>query len=323
MPDSPEKPEPNHRPARVLITPVFNDRASVRVLMGKLADILGPSGWKICLVDDGSTLDPPQISDIAGAGFGGVILRLPHNMGHQAAIACGLGHVAATWPGADAVIIDADGEDRPEDLPGLLNSLAPQGLCAVVATRGRRSESTAFKCFYMVYKGLFGVLTGQRLNFGNFMVLSGDAVRRLASMQQVWLHVPAALIASRIPRISVSIDRGRRYAGASHMNFVSLSVHGLRALSVFPDAVFMRMIIAGTAIVATGFATLLVALLLKATGNATPGWFTTVSGIFLVTAIQAIGTFLTLLIVSGIVGRDRLRDASRLYLDCNPSVEVV
>ncbi len=314
-------PENNTAPLRVLIIPVFNDRASVRVLIGKLAEAVGPSGWKICLVDDGSTLDPPQTADIAGPGFGGVILRLPHNMGHQAAIACGLGYVAATWPGADAVIIDADGEDRPEDLPALLGNLTGQGLCAVVAKRGRRSESMAFKCFYTVYKGIFRLLTGQRLNFGNFMVLSGEAVRRLASMQQVWLHVPAALIASRIPRISVSIDRGRRYAGASHMNFVSLSVHGLRALSIFPDAVFMRMILAGTALIVAGLVASLVALVLKATGNATPGWFTSVAGVFLIIAVQAIGMFLTLLIVSGIMGRDRLRDASMLYLDCNALVE--
>ena len=308
-------------PASVFIIPVFNDRVSCAVLLREMATFVNAQDWRICLIDDGSTSDPPRLSDLIDSRLAGVILRLPHNMGHQAAIACGIGYVAANWPGANAVIMDADGEDQPSTVPALLSHLDPNALCAIVAERRGRTESAAFRIFYQVYKALFRLLTGHRIDFGNFMVLSGPAVRRLASMHQTWLHIPAALIASRIPRKGAPIDRGKRYAGQSQMNFVSLSVHGVRGLMVFADAVLMRLIFGGIVMIVAATAVALVALGLKVTGNATPGWFTTVVGIAVVMVMQTLEVFAVLLILAGLARGGILRDASKAYQDCIAGVE--
>lgn len=308
-------------PTSVLIIPVFNDRTSCAVLLGQLSALFSANDWRICLIDDGSTSDPPLLSDLIDSGLSGVILRLPHNIGHQAAIVCGIGYVAANWPGASAVIMDADGEDRPDAIPALMSQLDPTMLCAVVAQRRLRTESFVFRFFYGVYKALFRLLTGHPIDFGNFMALSGPAVLRLASMHQTWLHIPAALIASRIPRKNVPIDRGRRYAGQSRMNFVSLSVHGMRALMVFADVVLMRLIFGGIVLIVAAATIALIALALKVTGNATPGWFTTVVGILVVMVIQMLEIFAAFLILAGMARSDALRDASKAYQDCIVSVE--
>jgi glycosyltransferase involved in cell wall biosynthesis len=307
--------------ANALIIPVFNDRASCVVLLGQIAALFNAQDWRICLIDDGSTTDPPRLSDLTDSGLTGVILRLPHNMGHQPAIACGVGYVAANWPGTNAVIMDADGEDRPEAVSALLSHLDPTELCAIVAKRRRRTESLAFRFFYAVYKTLFRLLTGHRIDFGNFMALSGPAVHRLASMHQTWLHVPAALIASRIPRKNVPTDRGKRYAGKSGMNIVSLSVHGMRALMVFADAVLMRLIFGGIALIVVAIVIALIALGLKVTGNATPGWFTTVVGLRVVMVMQTLEIFAVLLILTSMARGGILRDASKAYQDCIASLE--
>lgn len=305
----------------VFIIPVFNDRTSCAVLLGKIAALFNAQDWRICLIDDGSTTDPPRLSDLTDFGLTGVILTLPHNMGHQPAIACGVGYVATNWPGANAVIMDADGEDRPEAVPDLLSHLDPTELCAIVAERRRRTESLAFRIFYAVYKMLFRLLTGHSIYFGNFMCLSGPAVHRLASMHQTWLHVPAALIASGIPRKNVPTDRGERYSGKSRMNFVSLSVHAMRAITVFADTVLMRLIFGGTALIVVATVIALIALGLKVTGNATPGWFTTVVGLLVVMVMQTLGIFVVLLILTGMARGGILRDTSKVYQDCIASSE--
>jgi hypothetical protein len=298
-------------PSNALIIPMFNDRASCSAVLAQIATVIRAQDWRICLIDDGSTRDPPMLCDLTDRGLSGVILRLPHNMGHQAAIACGIGYVAANWPGASAVIMDADGEDRPEVVPDLLSRLDPTQLCAVVAERRRRTEGVVFRIFYEVYKMLFRVLTGHSINFGNFMALSCSAVHRLASMRQTWLHIPAALITSGIPRKDVPTDRGKRYAGQSSMKYASLALLGMRALMIFAEVVLVRLIFAGIVLIVVATALALIALGLKITGNATPGWFTTVVGLGVITVMQTLAIFTVLLVLAGTTRGGILCDASR------------
>jgi glycosyltransferase involved in cell wall biosynthesis len=304
-----------------LIIPVFNDRNSCAVLLRQIAALFKGQDWRICVIDDGSTSESPSLSDLIELGLTGVILRLPHNMGHQTAIACGIGYVAANWPGRTAVIMDSDGEDRPEAVPTLLLHVEQNELCAVVAERRQRTESLRFRVFYLIYKALFRVLTGQTVDFGNFMVLSWPALNRLASMHQIWLHLPAALVASRIPRKNVPTARGKRYAGESRMNFISLSVHGMRALMVFVETVLMRVIVGTVALMTLWALLAMMALGLKFSGNASPGWLTTIVGLLAVMVVQTLGVFAALLILAGTGRRQILLDASKSYLQSVASVE--
>ena len=111
-------------PSTVLIVPAFNDRPSCARLLREISSLSGAHDWRICLVDDGSTTDAPQLSDLSDLCLRGTILRLTRNVGHQAAIACGVGYVAEIWPGVSALIMDADGL-RHWKAPSLMASLAP------------------------------------------------------------------------------------------------------------------------------------------------------------------------------------------------------
>lgn len=308
-------------PATAIILPVFNDRASLLVLLRAIAALPDAKVWRLCIVDDGSTIDPPQAADLGMAGLTGVVLRLCRNMGHQAAIACGIGYVAAQWPEADAVIMDADGEDRPQDIAALLACLDRAGLHAVVAVRRRRTESLGFRIGYAVYKRLFRLLSGQAMQFGNFMALSAPALRRLASMTETWTHVAAALIASRLPIRRVPTDRGTRYAGRSSMNLVSLSVHAARGLMVFADIVLMRLILACVALVGVAALLGLLAIGLKVTGNATPGWFTSAFGLLVLLVVQMAGIFAVSLVLLGVSRGGVLRNAASAHRDCIAATE--
>lgn len=123
-----------------VVTPVFEDGASFARLCRELSRLeLGGGRLEIVAVDDGSSVDPPVAASIADAGLAGRILRLKRNVGHQMAICAGLHRVAAEPRFSGAVVMDCDGEDRPEDIRRLLEAA---GDCdAVVALRRRDRKS--------------------------------------------------------------------------------------------------------------------------------------------------------------------------------------
>ncbi len=284
----------------VVVTPVFEDVEASSRLFQELAGVLGDRLFVVA-VDDGSVRQPVQAASIEAAGLDGVVLRLRRNVGHQRAIAVGLSWAAERLEGQQRVVVmDSDGEDRPETIPPLLAALAPD-VDVVVAQRRSRVETLKFKAFYIVYKWLFGVLTGRRISFGNFMALTPFAVRRLVSMQETTTHVAASVIASRLRATVLPLDRGPRYAGQSKMNFVGLALHGLRALMVFAEDVLVRVGLFCAVVAALTILSALAAVVLKLVDLASPGWFSTAQGLLFVMLLQTGTLTLTTLMLTGVV----------------------
>lgn len=275
--------------ALAIVIPVFDDWESVSMLVERLAAELpdGGRGSHLVLVDDGGTVPPPDLSPLIGrTGFSVTLVALTRNVGSQRAIAVGLCHAVEALRPARVVIMDADGEDRPEDVPALLAALDVNPGAIVVAQRRRRSEGLRFRLFYRFYKGLFALLTGVPISFGNFSAMGYAAARRLVAMHELLLHVPASLIRSRYPIVPVPTDRGRRYAGQSRMNLISLMVHGLSAIAVFSERIFTRILVMCAGIFMAAVLAVLAALALKAAGLATPGWTTSVASMMIIVILQ-------------------------------------
>src|SRR5215470_17918441 len=157
-----------------IVTPVFEDQESFAELCRRLAAVESAAGARfyVIAVDDGSLAAPPQLSALTEAKVSGEILRLARNVGHQAAIAIGLAHAQRMGGLTACVVMDSDGEDTPESIPGLLAAVEGDTVDVAVAQRAKRSETLTFQAFYAVYKRLFKLATGQVLRFGNFMALS-------------------------------------------------------------------------------------------------------------------------------------------------------
>jgi hypothetical protein len=215
------------------------------------------------------------------------MVRLALNLGHQRAIAVGLTEAAAR-PGVGAVVVmDSDGEDRPQDVPKLLARHVEMPGMVVFAQRSRRSESPLFKAGLWAYKRLFWLLAGQIIDFGNFSLLPIAAVRRLSHMPDLWNNLTATVMRSRLPYCRVPTPRGRRYAGQSKMSFVGLVIHGMSAMSVYSDVIFVRLLVGAAAVSVVALAAIAaVAIIRLATDLATPGWASTVTGVFLILLFQ-------------------------------------
>lgn len=285
----------------VIVTPVYEDVEASSRLFKELATVFGREVF-IVAVDDGSVRQPVDASSISAAGIHGVVIKLRRNVGHQRAIAIGLNYVADHLPEAwRIVVMDSDGEDLPISIRELIWLLESADVDVAVAQRKSRIETLRFKTFYVVYRWLFKLFTGRRISFGNFMALKPAAIKRLVAMQELWIHVAGCVLISKLRLAVCPLDRGRRYAGQSKMNFVGLTLHGFRGLMVFAEDVLVRVGIACALIAVLAVLASVAALILKLIGFATPGWFSVALGILLLVFLQTGALTLMTLMLTGVI----------------------
>lgn len=272
-----------------LVLPVYRDWPSLARLLQAIDRVAAAESLALAVIAVNDCPGQAAAVDRIG-GWAAIehleVLHLTRNLGHQRAIAIGLSHVAVSTRCDCVIVMDADGEDRPEDMVRLISRFRTDPGAIVVAERCRRSEGMVFRSSYRLYKAAFRMLTGQSVDFGNFCLIPQPLLVHLVSMSEIWSSFPGGLIQSRLPLHRVPTERGVRYEGRSTMNFVALVMHGLGAISVFSEAVFIRVTLLSLAfLVLTGTAILTV-LCLKFTGHATPGWASNLAVSLSILAIQ-------------------------------------
>jgi len=276
-----------------VVSPVFNDWACLPELLARLDKALSTIGGAadVFLIDDASPIArPPAIVGSYDAIRSIWAVRLLRNLGHQRAIAVGMGLVS-TLEGYDALLVlDSDGEDRPEDLGKLYSALRQSDASAVVfASRMKRTEGWWFKFMYWLFRQSHRALTGIPVRFGNFSLVPVRLVRSLMLVSDLWNHYAAAVIKARLPYISVPCPRGSRIAGTSQMNLVSLTTHGLRAFSVFSEEIGTRALLTCLALFALSIlGSALVLIIRFGTPYAVPGWATVAMAFAILAALQCL-----------------------------------
>lgn len=269
----------------VIVTPVYEDTESFYQLAQKIENIYQDQVTVIA-VEDGSlhqVIDMQQCPSTMGVH----VLRLKRNVGHQKAIAIGLSYLEDKISKSTRVVVmDSDGEDRPETINELTKALEQDTIDIAVSVRKSRVESFKFKLFYQVYRLIFKLLTGHNIRFGNFMALRLGSMKRLLTYAELQTHLAGTVILAKCRINSVLIDRGPRYAGQSKMNFAGLVLHGLRALMIFADFVLVRLGIASLIFIGVIAAVIIATIFLKSIGMATPGWFSIALGMLTLLLIQ-------------------------------------
>jgi glycosyltransferase involved in cell wall biosynthesis len=279
-----------------VVIPVFNDWRSLSKLIGKLelVDLPPRSSLSLFVVDDGSTepaeIDYPlhTLSRIKGIE----IITLTCNLGHQRAIAVGLVETGSCKDIDLVLVMDCDGEDRPEDIPQLLSEAVRLPGHIVCAQRTHRPTSMAFRFWYQCYKLTFRLLTGSKIDFGNFCLIPHDKIPVVVSYASIWNNLAATLTRVHIPLNRVPITRGRRYAGESKMNFVSLFAHGMGAMAVFAEIMMIRLMLGALVLSAvTTLGILAVVAVRMFTDLAIPGWASAVAGLLMIILFQGLTVF--------------------------------
>jgi len=278
----------------LILMPVFNDWISLDPLLEQLDEELSRKDLEgeILLIDDGSTIKAPN--HLGAAAYKGIakieILRLRRNLGHQRAIAIALAHIEDKVPCEAVVVMDADGEDKPEDAIRLIEEYQRGDRESVIfAQRKKRSENVLFRVSYFIYRRLYKALTGQEIRIGNFSIIPHQLLTRIVVVSEIWNHYSSGILKARIPHQYIPTDRSNRMAGSSRMNYVQLVVHGLSAISIYGDVIGVRALMATLMLALISVVLIIIAIVIRSTTDlAIPGWATYVIGLSFIILLQSV-----------------------------------
>ena len=135
-----------------IVIPAFNEGEAIGGVVSSLA-AAGP--WReIIVVDDGSQDDTSARARAAGA----TVVRHPYNKGNGAAVKSGIRSAAGEY----VLIVDGDGQHRPEDARRIVSRLGDYDL--VVGARSRTTQATHTRRFGNgALNGLASYLTGREI----------------------------------------------------------------------------------------------------------------------------------------------------------------
>jgi glycosyltransferase involved in cell wall biosynthesis len=278
-----------------IVLPVYNDWEALKLVILKTENIFKEKKLELSYlaVDDCSNI-PFEAKNFEGINI--KVVHLISNQGHQRAIAIGLSYLVDNNESDLIVVMDSDGEDQPEHIIELMEKSQKFPDKIIFAKRKKRSESLLFRTFYLVYKFIFKFLTGHVITFGNFSLIPASKLKKIANVSDIWNNFPGGVIRSKLPFDSVPLDRGIRLAGNSKMNFSSLVLHGMSAISVFLDFTAVRILLFATSMVLFSIIGSGVALYMKFVLNqATPGWASSLVMAFFIVFLQ--GFFIALFIL--------------------------
>ena len=229
----------------VILISIYNDWKSVFKVLQEID--LAISTWNaevsILIVNDASVENINSIK----LNFKNIksvrIMNMKKNRGHARCYAAGLKFLTEKENFDYVILMDGDGEDRPEDLTLIFNKSKENQLKVVTADRIKRSEGPFFKLLYECHKILTYIFTGKLIKFGNYSCLPKEAVTRLVKEACIWSSFSGSVTKIISDRVSVPSIRGRRYFGPTQMNFFKLLIHSFSIIAVFKRSVIIRSVL--------------------------------------------------------------------------------
>ena len=153
------------QPAVSIVVPLFNEAPSLGRLWDELSEVARSENWQfeVIFVDDGSTDESWQvIRQLANAHAEVVGLQLSRNFGKSPALTAGFR--AASFP--LVVMIDADLQDVPSEIPKLLAALSA-GFDLVSGWKQSRQDSIGKRIASKGFNGLVNLTSGLKLHDHN------------------------------------------------------------------------------------------------------------------------------------------------------------
>ena len=278
-------------PYITIITPCYNESVIITRFLDSLETTLIILPYRFCVVvvNDCSSDNTLQLLKAFQFKSGNIslhIVNLKFNVGHQSAIYQGFLYAQAL-KSDHFIVMDSDGEDSPAAIPALLENSDAD---IVNVVRSKRKESMWFKLFYRIYKIAFKFVTGKRMNFGNFCLISRSVLE--CAVYSTFSHLAAFLSRQKFSIRYITVDREERIGGQSKMGFKKLFYHAFRSFVEYGEDMLMLFF--------KSFIVVLIAIMLT-TGNvvyqkfiantAIPGWFSTVIIALVNLAMMCIGFF--------------------------------
>ncbi|WP_028315971.1 glycosyltransferase family 2 protein [Desulfatibacillum aliphaticivorans] len=139
-----------------VIMPAYEEEQAIGKIVERVRKVMEQLGLshEIIVVNDGSKDQTAQMALAAGAR----VCTHPYNMGNGAAVKTGIRHAK----GDSIVLMDADGQHPPEEIPRLLEKLGPYDL--VVGARSTGTQASMHRSFAnAVYNQLASYVSDRKI----------------------------------------------------------------------------------------------------------------------------------------------------------------
>ena len=233
-----------------ILIPVYNDWESLVKLLEEINKVIldiKNVKFDCMIINDASTIEPPEIKvpeNIKKIN----IFNMKQNRGHARCNAFGIRYLSKKDDFDHLIVMDGDGEDRPEEIKYLVNQALENQEVSVVAKRVKRSEGPLFQILYELHKLITLIFTGRNINFGNYSCLLKKDVITLSQQESLWSSFSGTLKKSILRLNTINSTRGSRYFGPSKMSLLNLGIHSFSIIAVFKSQVFLRGFIFGVLI---------------------------------------------------------------------------
>ena len=226
----------------IILIPVYNDWESLNKLIIKINENIksfSEINFECLIINDASTTQPPELK--RPSNFWSMeLLNMKENRGHARCNAFGIRYVFQNKEFDNLILMDGDGEDRPEEIKSLINKIKDDPSLSVVAKRVKRSEGPLFQFLYQLHKLITFIFTGKNVNFGNYSILTRGDVEKLHSKASLWSSYSGSVKKNLKSFNEINSIRGLRYFGPSQMSLFKLIIHSLSIIAVFKYHVFLR-----------------------------------------------------------------------------------
>ena len=257
-----------------VVVPIYNDSEVIHELIKRLSPVLESitADYEIILVDDGSRDDSwLQMLAVRQANASIKAVRLSRNFGQQSAIAAGLSLTSKEL----IVLMDSDLQDRPEDIPTLIDALLADEKATMAIAQWEERKDSRFKLavsrlFQRVSNSITEIHTMPRL--GIFRVMKKSVVEELRNFPEKTATTVSLLYYIGSRYVAVPLKRDARFAGKSGYNLskmLALTFARIFSFSMFP----IRIVTYLGALLCVGSMMAALALIIyKLVGNVVAGW---------------------------------------------------
>ncbi|MEE0922925.1 MAG: glycosyltransferase family 2 protein [Paludibacteraceae bacterium] len=257
-----------------VVVPIYNDSEVIHELIKRLSPVLESitADYEIILVDDGSR-DDSWLQMLAVRQLNACIkaVRLSRNFGQQSAIAAGLSLTTKEL----IVLMDSDLQDRPEDIPTLIDALLADEKATMAIAQWEERKDSRFKLavsrlFQRVSNSITEIHTMPRL--GIFRVMKKSVVEELRNFPEKTATTVSLLYYIGSRYVAVPLKRDARFAGKSGYNLskmLALTFARIFSFSMFPIRIVTYL---GALLCVGSMVTALALIIYKLVGNVVAGW---------------------------------------------------
>jgi glycosyltransferase involved in cell wall biosynthesis len=278
-----------------VIIPVLNEEGNIPILYSRLTDVLKTVGrtYEIFFVDDGSTDSSFEIlQSLREKDARLKIIRFTRNFGQDIARTAALDHCK----GQMIVLMDADLQDMPEEMPKLLAKIE-EGYDVVYGMRKERQDNLFRTLSSKIYFRIIAKITRQVVNpqITSFRVLTRRAVDYMNEFRESPRFYGGLITWLGFPSTTIDIKHSRRYSGKTKYSLWALLRNAAEGVISFSDVPLRLIEYFGLTISAISFVIGIVMLIMWSIGQISVSGYTSI-----IVSLFFIGGIL--MIILGVIG---------------------